>query len=192
MASLTVSDLERAVPFHQTLLHSLEMVTLINRPDYFYCIGGRTGVAIAPASVDGAKHWGHRFLGQLEVSSGPSSSSFPLALSDPLLTYALSDRGHGSGHWLPSGDRYTVTTARNASTQPTSSGCQIERRTMPAAKMASTVSFPQLADVSRPPGSTRSCTPMIALPSAGATRRVYYRYCAQVGRTSSWRPRACS
>jgi catechol 2,3-dioxygenase-like lactoylglutathione lyase family enzyme len=53
---LTVSDMERAVSFYEKLLHSLEMVTLINRPDYFYCIGGRTGVAIAPASVDGAKH----------------------------------------------------------------------------------------------------------------------------------------
>ena len=52
---LTVSDMKRAVPFYETLLHSLEMVTLINRPEYFYCIGGRTGVAIAPASADGAK-----------------------------------------------------------------------------------------------------------------------------------------
>jgi catechol 2,3-dioxygenase-like lactoylglutathione lyase family enzyme len=52
---LTVSDMGRAVPFYETLLHSLEMVTLINRPDYFYCIGGRTGVAIAPATADGAK-----------------------------------------------------------------------------------------------------------------------------------------
>jgi catechol 2,3-dioxygenase-like lactoylglutathione lyase family enzyme len=52
---LTVSDMGRSVPFYETLLHSLEMVTLVNRPDYFYCIGGRTGVAIAPASADGMR-----------------------------------------------------------------------------------------------------------------------------------------
>ena len=45
---LTVSDMKRSVPFYETLLHSLEMVTLINRPEYFYCIGGRTGLSIAP------------------------------------------------------------------------------------------------------------------------------------------------
>jgi catechol 2,3-dioxygenase-like lactoylglutathione lyase family enzyme len=45
---LTVSDMERSIPFYEKLLHSLEMVTLINSPQYFYCIGGRTGVAIAP------------------------------------------------------------------------------------------------------------------------------------------------
>ncbi|MDE2421020.1 MAG: VOC family protein [Gammaproteobacteria bacterium] len=45
---LTVSDMERSIPFYEKLLHSMEMVTLINSPQYFYCIGGRTGVAIAP------------------------------------------------------------------------------------------------------------------------------------------------
>jgi catechol 2,3-dioxygenase-like lactoylglutathione lyase family enzyme len=48
---LTVTDMERSIPFYETLLHSLEMVTLINSPEYFYCIGGRTGVAISPATV---------------------------------------------------------------------------------------------------------------------------------------------
>src|SRR5262245_24106746 len=43
---LSVSDLERSIPFYKKLLHSLEMKTLIERPDFFYCIGGRTGVAI--------------------------------------------------------------------------------------------------------------------------------------------------
>ena len=46
---LTVSDMQRSVPFYRALLHSLEMVTIIDKPEYFYCIGGRTGVAIAPA-----------------------------------------------------------------------------------------------------------------------------------------------
>jgi catechol 2,3-dioxygenase-like lactoylglutathione lyase family enzyme len=45
---LTVSDMARSTPFYEKLLHSLEMVTLIKNAQYFYCIGGRTGVAIAP------------------------------------------------------------------------------------------------------------------------------------------------
>ena len=49
---LTVSDMARSVPFYETLLHSLEMVTLIKSPEFFYCIGGRTGVAIAPAATE--------------------------------------------------------------------------------------------------------------------------------------------
>src|SRR5262245_26672532 len=51
---LTVSSMERSVPFYETLLHSMEMITLRNTPDYFYCIGGRTGVAIAPATPEHA------------------------------------------------------------------------------------------------------------------------------------------
>lgn len=49
---LTVSDMKRSVPFYETLLHSLGMVTLMNSPEMFYCIGGRTGVAISPASPE--------------------------------------------------------------------------------------------------------------------------------------------
>jgi len=49
---LTVSEMQRSVPFYRALLHSLEMVTLIDRPDYFYCVGGRTGLAIAPAAAE--------------------------------------------------------------------------------------------------------------------------------------------
>jgi len=49
---LTVSDMQRSVPFYRALLHSLEMVTLIDRPEYFYCVGGRTGLAIAPAAAE--------------------------------------------------------------------------------------------------------------------------------------------
>jgi hypothetical protein len=48
---LTVSDMARSRPFYKTLLHSLEMVTLIDTENYFYCIGGRTGVAIAQATT---------------------------------------------------------------------------------------------------------------------------------------------
>jgi len=45
---LSVADMERSVPFYQKLLHSLEMVTLMSGPQFFYCVGGRTGVAISP------------------------------------------------------------------------------------------------------------------------------------------------
>ena len=49
---LTVRDMQRSVPFYRTLLHSMEMVTLRDTPDYFYCIGGRTGVGIAPVAAE--------------------------------------------------------------------------------------------------------------------------------------------
>jgi catechol 2,3-dioxygenase-like lactoylglutathione lyase family enzyme len=45
---LSVSNMERSVPFYKKLLHSLGMVTLFEAPEIFYCIGGRTGVAISP------------------------------------------------------------------------------------------------------------------------------------------------
>jgi catechol 2,3-dioxygenase-like lactoylglutathione lyase family enzyme len=45
---LTVSDMARSIPFYEKLLLSLEMVTLVKSPQFFYCIGGRTGVAISP------------------------------------------------------------------------------------------------------------------------------------------------
>jgi catechol 2,3-dioxygenase-like lactoylglutathione lyase family enzyme len=46
---LSVSDMERSIPFYEKLLHSMEMVTLVKSPQFFYCIGGRTGVAISLA-----------------------------------------------------------------------------------------------------------------------------------------------
>ncbi|MDP9142077.1 MAG: VOC family protein [Pseudomonadota bacterium] len=49
---LTVIDMDRSIPFYEKLLHSLEMVTLVKSPQYFYCIGGRTGVAIAPVAEE--------------------------------------------------------------------------------------------------------------------------------------------
>lgn len=45
---LTVSNMERSVPFYQALLCSMEMIVLVQSPQFFYCIGGRTGVAISP------------------------------------------------------------------------------------------------------------------------------------------------
>lgn len=49
---LSVSSMERSVPFYEKLLHSLEMVTLMKSPQFFYCIGGRTGVAISPVEAE--------------------------------------------------------------------------------------------------------------------------------------------
>ncbi len=49
---LTVSDMERSVPFYDRLLHSLGMATIVDTPEFYYCIGGRTGVAISPASSE--------------------------------------------------------------------------------------------------------------------------------------------
>lgn len=45
---LSVSSMTRSVPFYEKLLHSMEMVTLVKQPAFFYCVGGRTGVAIVP------------------------------------------------------------------------------------------------------------------------------------------------
>jgi catechol 2,3-dioxygenase-like lactoylglutathione lyase family enzyme len=45
---LSVASMARSVPFYEKLLHSLQMVTLFNTPQVFYCIGGRTGIAISP------------------------------------------------------------------------------------------------------------------------------------------------
>ena len=49
---LTVSDMERSVPFYDRLLHSLGMATLVDTPEFYYCVGGRTGVAISPAGSE--------------------------------------------------------------------------------------------------------------------------------------------
>jgi catechol 2,3-dioxygenase-like lactoylglutathione lyase family enzyme len=46
---LTVSDMGRSVPFYKRLLPSLGMTPIVDNPEFYYCIGGRTGVAISPA-----------------------------------------------------------------------------------------------------------------------------------------------
>lgn len=47
---LCVSDMERSVPFYATLLSSMGMKPVIEDKTYYYCVGGRTGVAITPVS----------------------------------------------------------------------------------------------------------------------------------------------
>jgi catechol 2,3-dioxygenase-like lactoylglutathione lyase family enzyme len=49
---LSVTDMARSVPFYEKLLHSLEMITLVKSPEFFYCIGGKTGVAISPVAPE--------------------------------------------------------------------------------------------------------------------------------------------
>jgi catechol 2,3-dioxygenase-like lactoylglutathione lyase family enzyme len=53
---LTVSSMERSVPFYSTLLKSMGMVAVIDDDTYLYCVGGRTAVAIAPAANPGESH----------------------------------------------------------------------------------------------------------------------------------------
>lgn len=55
---LTVTDMARSVPFYERLLQALGMVVLVRSDRMFYCIGGRTGVAICPAD---AQHAGEAF-----------------------------------------------------------------------------------------------------------------------------------
>ncbi len=45
---LSVRDMERSIPFYEKLLHSLDMKTIVKSPEFFYCVGSRTGVAISP------------------------------------------------------------------------------------------------------------------------------------------------
>jgi catechol 2,3-dioxygenase-like lactoylglutathione lyase family enzyme len=49
---LTVTSMARSVPFYERLLKALGMIVLMRSGEMFYCIGGRTGVAICPASVE--------------------------------------------------------------------------------------------------------------------------------------------
>jgi catechol 2,3-dioxygenase-like lactoylglutathione lyase family enzyme len=46
---LTVQDFDRALPFYRQLLPFLGMRCLVDTPDLFYCVGGRTGVGIRRA-----------------------------------------------------------------------------------------------------------------------------------------------
>jgi catechol 2,3-dioxygenase-like lactoylglutathione lyase family enzyme len=48
---LTVSDMERSAPFYRRLLQALGMSAIVDSPEFFYCVGGRTGVAICPAKA---------------------------------------------------------------------------------------------------------------------------------------------
>ncbi len=47
---LCVSDMHRSLPFYSKLLGAMGMIPVMEDDSYFYCIGGKTGVAISPAS----------------------------------------------------------------------------------------------------------------------------------------------
>ncbi|MCH7866418.1 MAG: VOC family protein [Myxococcales bacterium] len=49
---LSVSDMSRSVPFYRRLLNSMSLQTIMDEDDFLYCVGGRTGVAIAPVAPE--------------------------------------------------------------------------------------------------------------------------------------------
>jgi len=55
---LTTGDFPRARAFYGKLLPFLGLVPVIDAPDYYYCVGGRTALGIRPASP---AHRGERF-----------------------------------------------------------------------------------------------------------------------------------
>lgn len=48
---LTVTDMARSKPFYRRIFELLDMIVLIDADDYFYGIGSRTGLAIAPVAT---------------------------------------------------------------------------------------------------------------------------------------------
>ena len=50
---LSVLDMARSVPFYKRLLNAMSMQTIVDADDYFYCVGGRTGVAISAVAPEG-------------------------------------------------------------------------------------------------------------------------------------------
>jgi len=55
---LTVSDFARARVFYAALLPFLGLTPVIDSPEYYYCVGGRTALGIRPGS---GAHSGERF-----------------------------------------------------------------------------------------------------------------------------------
>ena len=50
---LSVRSVEASRPFYYRLLHeTFGMAVQYDEPDYFYCIGGRTGIGISPVDYD--------------------------------------------------------------------------------------------------------------------------------------------
>lgn len=53
---LSVRDMQRSVPFYATLLKAMGMTPVLEDDSFYYCVGGRTGVAITPAAPEYASH----------------------------------------------------------------------------------------------------------------------------------------
>src|SRR5437867_4340889 len=49
---LTVSDFDAALPFYERLLVALGLTPVMRSEGFFYCVGGRTGVAISRAAAE--------------------------------------------------------------------------------------------------------------------------------------------
>lgn len=49
---LSVSDMQRSVPFYSTFLKAMGMTPVLEDNSFYYCVGGRTGVAITPAAPE--------------------------------------------------------------------------------------------------------------------------------------------
>jgi len=47
---LSVTDMQRSRAFYDRLLGAMGMVPVMDDANYFYCIGGRTAVALAPVA----------------------------------------------------------------------------------------------------------------------------------------------
>jgi catechol 2,3-dioxygenase-like lactoylglutathione lyase family enzyme len=58
---LTSGDFAKARAFYERLLPFLGMMPVIDAPDYYYCVGGRTALGIRPAAPE---HRGERFAQQ--------------------------------------------------------------------------------------------------------------------------------
>ena len=56
---LTVSDFEAALPFYERLLLALGLTPVMRHDGFFYCVGGRTEVAISRAAEE---HRGEKFV----------------------------------------------------------------------------------------------------------------------------------
>jgi catechol 2,3-dioxygenase-like lactoylglutathione lyase family enzyme len=56
---LTVTNVRESMKFYEPFLHFLEMKTLIETEEFFYCIGSRTGIAICQVAPEFA---GDRFV----------------------------------------------------------------------------------------------------------------------------------
>ena len=52
---LPVADVMESMKFYEPFLHFLEMKTLIQTDEYFYCIGSRTGIAICQVEPEFAE-----------------------------------------------------------------------------------------------------------------------------------------
>src|SRR2546425_12123355 len=68
---LTVSDFDAALPFYERLLVALGLTPVMRSEGFFYCVGGRTGVAISRAA---AERGGEKFV---QRRGGPPHACFP-------------------------------------------------------------------------------------------------------------------